>query len=64
MATFEFEILSTFSDVVTVDADTFEEAQDEAYQQADDYTVLLPGGYSSPFDDTQVSLLSGSEDED
>jgi hypothetical protein len=63
MARYEFEILLGISDVFDIEADSAEEARDEAHRRADAYLAVVPDGWSMPWDNIEITLTdSDAED--
>lgn len=55
MATYRFYANMAISEEIEVEADSYDEAFDLAYVQANDsYRVLTPEGWSANFDDIQI----------
>lgn len=53
--TYRFYLNMTFSDEIEVEADSYDEACDEAsIKGSQQYSVLTPDGWSTPFDDFQI----------
>jgi hypothetical protein len=55
MATYRFYANMTISEEIEVEADSYDEAFDLAYDEANDsYSVLTPHGWAARFDDIQI----------
>lgn len=55
MATYRFYANMTISEEIEVEADSYDEAFELAYQEANNsYSVITPNGYSANFDDIQI----------
>ena len=65
MNRYEFEGVMTVCDTMTIEAESYEEALEEARQQFEDqFYSVTPAGYSTPWDDVQVNLIDSVEYED
>lgn len=63
MANYEFEINLTISDMMDIEADSVQEAMDEAHRRADEYQAIVPHGWSMPWDNVDIQLIN-SDGED
>ena len=55
METYRFHVNMSISDVIEVEADSYDEAYELAHVEASNgYSVLTPAGYSACFDDIQI----------
>ena len=65
MGEYQFEVTLTVSEIVDIDADSYEEALAEAQDIAESgFYVVSPEGYSIPWDYSDVSLLSEPDEEE
>ena len=64
MGKYQFEVQMGFTDVIDVEADSYEEAIVSARRDAEDYYVVAPAGFSLPWDDIEVDFISGPDEED
>lgn len=62
MANYEFEIIMAMSDLIDIEADSEHEAMGLARERAEEYTALVPDGYSMPWDNIDVMLISSDEE--
>ena len=53
----------TVCDTIDIEAESYEEALEEARQQfEDEYYAVMPAGFSIPWDNVDVSCVSSEED--
>lgn len=65
MGEYQFEIQMGFTDVIDVEADSYDEAVEIARRDAEDYYVVVHHlGYSLPWDDVQADCISEPDEED
>lgn len=64
MGEYQFEMTATITDIITVYADSLDEAESLAQDEADAWYAVAPAGYSVNWDDCQVNLVSEPEDEE
>jgi hypothetical protein len=64
MGNYQFEITMGFSDIIDVEADSYDEAVEIARREAEDYYVVAPAGFSLPWDDVQADCISEPDEED
>lgn len=67
MGEYQFEVIMSYSDIVTVEADSYDEALSLAQEEADSYYPVAPAGFSDAWDNVEVTCISepdDSEDED
>lgn len=65
MGEYQFEVQMGFTDIIDVEADSYDEAVEIARRDAEDYYVVAPAGFSVPWDDVDVVCVSEpDEDED
>lgn len=63
MGTYSLEGVMTVCDTIDIDAESYEEALEEARQQfEDEYYAVMPAGFSIPWDNVDVSCVSSEED--
>ena len=62
MAEYQFEFIASMSDVITIDADSYDEAYDMATQEAHSYYPVHPVGYR--FDWDNIDLICTAEPEE
>jgi hypothetical protein len=55
MATYVFEALMTLSELIEVEADSYDEAYDLALDGADEFNVITPSGYAIPWDYIEIN---------
>ena len=63
MANYQFELIMALSDLVDVEADSKEEAIAEAESLAEEYSALVPDGYSIPWDNVDVILINSDAED-
>lgn len=64
MGEYQFEVQMGFTDVIDVEADSYDEAVQIARRDAEDYYVVAPAGWSLPWDDIEVDCISEPDEED
>jgi len=50
MAIYKFEVNLTLSELIEVEADSYDEAMDKATEEADAFYAVAPEGWSIPWD--------------
>lgn len=64
MGTYSFEGVMTVCDTIDIDAESYQEALEEAQQQFDDeYYAVIPAGVSVPWDNVDVSCVFEPEED-
>jgi hypothetical protein len=53
--TYRFHVNMSMSDVIEVEADSYDEAFELAHVEANEYSVLVPGRFTAQFDDVHVT---------
>ena len=61
---YEFEGLMTVCETVKIEADSYEEALEEARQYFEDELYVVSQGYSIPWDNVDVNMIDCMEFED
>ena len=65
MGEYQFEMSASISDIITVEADSYDEAYSMAMDEADAWYAVAPQGFSMPWDHVGVDCISEpDEDED
>lgn len=64
MGTYQFEMIASVSDIIEVEADSFDEAESMARNEADAYYPVAPAGYSFSWDNVDLECISEPYDED
>lgn len=64
MGEYQFEVSMMVNDVITIEADSYEEAESLAQEKAEEFYPVTPGGFSIPWDDVTVYLISEPDEED
>ena len=63
MGNYQFEVNFTLSELIDVEADSYDEAMDMVRDEADAYYPVAPQGYSLSWDDIRIDLID-SDGED
>ena len=64
MGTYSFEGVMTVCDTTTIEAESYEEALEEARQQFEDqFYSVTPHGYSMPWDNIEVNCIFEPEED-
>ena len=64
MGEYQFEMAATVSDIITVEADSYDEAYGMAMEEAESYYPVAPAGYSVPWDYVSVDCISEPDEDD
>ena len=64
MGTYQFEVMMGFTDVIEIDADSYEEAVEVARREAEDYYPVYPAGFSGSWDDIEVVCIQEPDEEE
>ena len=64
MGEYQFEVQMGFTDIIYVEADSYDEAVEIARRDAEDYYVVAPAGFSVPWDDIEVVCVSEPDEEE
>jgi hypothetical protein len=64
MGEYQFEISMVVSDVITVDADSYDEAESLAHEEAQGYYAVTPAGFSVPWDNVDSYMISEPDEEE
>lgn len=64
MGEYQFEMLATVTDIITVEADSYDEAIDLAREEADSWYAVAPAGYSVNWDNVDIDFVSGPEEDE
>ena len=64
MGTYQFEGIMTVCDTIDIDAESYEEALEEARQKFEDqFYSVTPAGYYMPWYNIEVSCISEPEED-
>ena len=63
MGSYQFEVNFTLSELIDVDADSYDEAMDMAMDEADAFYAVAPQGYSISWDNIDVDCISEPEED-
>ena len=64
MGEYKFEMIASVSDIITVDADSYDEAYNLAMEEAESYYPVAPQGYSVPWDHVAVDCISEPDEDE
>lgn len=64
MAMYQFEATMSFSDILDIEADSYEEACALALEEAESYYPVTSGGYSMPWDDVRIDCTIYPDEEE
>lgn len=64
MGEYQFEMIASISDIVTVDADSYDEACALAQEEAEAWYAVAPAGYSMPWDHVDVQCIAEPDEEE
>lgn len=63
MGEYQFEFIASVSDIIDVEADSYDEAVALAREEAEAFYAVAPQGYSIPWDNIDIDCISEPEDE-
>lgn len=63
MAEYQFEMIASFSDLFTIDADSYDEAMSLAREEAESYYPVIPEGFAGYWDNVEVNCVSEPEED-
>lgn len=64
MGEYQFEMIASVSDIITVEADSYDEAFMMAQEESDAYYAVVPTGFSVPWDHVEVNCISEPDEEE
>lgn len=64
MGNYQFEVMFGISDVIDVEAESYESALATARDEANSYYAVSVAGYSMPWDDIEIVCIAEPDEDD